>query len=121
MRDRDVLMNTLEHSWGTKPEQKAAEKRYNAEYYKKHRLELMEKRRKNSMDAKGYELFKSGGIKNKAHAQQAINEAMKEAYRQDAMYDKLRDEAVSDAIAEGTVAAGEKFVELLVDDLRNIR
>ena len=115
------MKNSLSHSWGNKPDQKEAEKRYNAEYYKQHRLELMEKHRKNSMDAKGYELFKSGGIKNKGHAQQAINEAMKEAYRQDTMYNKLRDEAVSDAIAEGTVAAGEKFVQLLFEDLRKIR
>ena len=33
----DILMNALEHSWGTSPEQKKREKEYNAEYYRKHK------------------------------------------------------------------------------------
>lgn len=37
MRDQDILMNALEHSWGSSPEQKRREKEYNAEYYKKNK------------------------------------------------------------------------------------
>lgn len=33
----DILMNALEHSWGTSPSQKKREKEYNAEYYRKHK------------------------------------------------------------------------------------
>lgn len=34
---RDFLQDVIEHSWGKKPEQKAAEKRYNAEYYRRNK------------------------------------------------------------------------------------
>lgn len=34
---RDFMEDYLEHSWGKKPEQKAREKQYNAEYYQKHK------------------------------------------------------------------------------------
>ena len=34
---RDFMNDYLEHSWGKKPEQKAREKAYNAEYYQKHK------------------------------------------------------------------------------------
>lgn len=33
----DILMNALEHSWGTSPTQKKREKEYNAEYYRKNK------------------------------------------------------------------------------------
>ena len=41
----------LAHSWGKKPEQKAAEKKYNHEYWEEHKEEIMEKRR----DRDGYD------------------------------------------------------------------
>ena len=34
---RDFMEDYLQHSWGKKPEQKAREKQYNADYYKKNR------------------------------------------------------------------------------------
>ena len=37
MRDQDILMNALEHSWGKSPKQKAREKECNAEYYRKNK------------------------------------------------------------------------------------
>lgn len=33
----DFLEDTLQHSWGKSPKQKAREKEYNAEYYRKHK------------------------------------------------------------------------------------
>lgn len=33
----DILTDALEHSWGKSPKQKAREKEYNAEYYRKHK------------------------------------------------------------------------------------
>lgn len=33
----DFLIDTIEHSWGKSPKQKAREKEYNAEYYRKHK------------------------------------------------------------------------------------
>lgn len=36
-KKNDFLEETLEHSWGKRPEQKAREKEYNAEYYQKNK------------------------------------------------------------------------------------
>ena len=36
-KKNDFLEETLEHSWGKSPEQKAREKEYNAEYYRKNK------------------------------------------------------------------------------------
>lgn len=36
---------SLSHSWGTKPEQKKREKEYNAEYYKKHKDQILKRRK----------------------------------------------------------------------------
>ena len=33
----DFLQETIQHSWGNSPKQKAREKAYNAEYYRKHK------------------------------------------------------------------------------------
>lgn len=37
MKANDILTDALEHSWGKSPKQKAREKEYNAEYYRKNK------------------------------------------------------------------------------------
>ena len=48
----------LEHSWGKKPEQKAAEKAYNQKYYQEHKSKWAEYR-ENAANALGFDDKKS--------------------------------------------------------------
>ena len=53
MKTNDILTDALEHSWGKSPKQKAREKEYNAEYYRKNK-EKWEQYRKNLHPYYGY-------------------------------------------------------------------
>lgn len=45
LKDRDILDQALEHSWGKSAEAKAKEKAYNREYYQRHKEEILRKAR----------------------------------------------------------------------------
>ena len=81
---RDFMEDYLQHSWGKKPEQKAREKQYNAEYYKKHK----DKWEKESVDNTDYRARMNGmenyrredtgaDKKSKAYYLKAVTEATK--------------------------------------------
>ena len=53
MKNTDILTDAIEHSWGKSPKQKAREKEYNAEYYRKNK-EKWEQYRKNLHPYYGY-------------------------------------------------------------------
>ena len=45
LKDRDILDQALEHSWGKTADAKAKEKAYNREYYQRHKEEILRKAR----------------------------------------------------------------------------
>lgn len=45
LKDRDILDQALEHSWGTSADAKAKERAYNREYYQRHKEEILRKAR----------------------------------------------------------------------------
>lgn len=46
LKDRDILDQALEHSWGKTADAKAKEKAYNREYYQRHKEEILRRARK---------------------------------------------------------------------------
>ena len=143
---RDFMNDYLEHSWGKKPEQKAREKEYNAEYYRKHKDKWKKydrwlhdsnaPNRRASEAAAANEKAKakrnmtnrevvtatsgkraaSNGIKN------AVTTAGKLAYASNIAGQKAVKLAVSPGVYAGAAAAdsiklGKKFVSKLLDKL----
>ena len=76
----DNSSEDLEHSWGTSPRAKAREKEYNHWYYQKHKDELAEVRKRRSAATNYYK-----------QAQKSHDDALRNKYLANKMYDKYTD------------------------------
>ena len=75
----------LEHSWGKKPEQKAAEKAYNAKYYLENKARILAKRAGNASSSAVSSIGDKLGAKERREAESAADKANER-------YDELRSE-----------------------------
>ena len=76
----DGSSEALEHSWGTSPEAKAREKEYNHWYYQKHKDDIAELRKRRSAATNYYK-----------QAQKSHDDALRNKYLANKMYDKYTD------------------------------
>ena len=76
----DDSSEALEHSWGTSPKAKAREKEYNHWYYQKHKDDIAEVRKRRSAATNYYK-----------QAQKSHDDALRNKYLANKMYDKYTD------------------------------
>ena len=76
----DNSSEDLEHSWGTSPKAKAREKEYNHWYYQKHKDDIAEVRKRRSAATNYYK-----------QAQKSHDDALRNKYLANKMYDKYTD------------------------------
>ena len=76
----DDYSEELEHSWGTSPRAKAREKEYNHWYYQKHKADIAEVRKRRSAATNYYK-----------QAQKSHDDALRNKYLANKMYDKYTD------------------------------
>lgn len=119
MKTTDILADAIEHSWGKSPKQKAHEKEYNAEYYrknkekwKKYRKDVAEYQYNNLMSARlddlssmhlGDKGFRKLAQENRREALDRLRKSKtldREKLETARWYDRYADEAARQAPAE---------------------
>lgn len=132
----DILIDALEHSWGKSPEQKAREKEYNAEYYRKHKEKWAKYRHdiglgQNAYNSRYYtgksmsevrgEVSPSLRVK-RARASEAAAENERDklywnAYKQEERYAEKERRAAYKEAAERLFSDAPHMLSALVDDV----